>query len=38
MRMILAVIVFLVAWANLNLCHATCEMRLAYNLEGPDNA
>ena len=34
MRMILAVIVVLVDWANLNMCPATCEMRLAYNLVG----
>lgn len=38
MRMILAVIVALVAWANHNHSPAVCEMRRAYNLEGSDNA
>lgn len=38
MRMILAVIVVLVAWANHSRSTAVCEMRRAYNLEDSDNA
>ena len=38
MRIILAVIVVLVALANPNRNPAMREMRLAYNLEGAENA
>lgn len=38
MRMILAVVVFLVIGVNPHWRHAMCEMRLAYNLEGAENA
>lgn len=38
MRMILAVIVVLVIWVNQRWRTAMCDMRLAYNLEGAENA